>query len=201
MRRRTRSASLTVLGLCILVAACAPGLVGTKIELKRFSPAIKADLGEYRGKRIYLMNFDSEARDTSMWYYYSPDRKFTYGADSTLHNYFWYSFEKALHNLGMIVSNVDRPDPNAPAMWLTLKSVSDAAYTVEVKVQKFGPPIFTKMYTVTDEFVGPDKRTVDVLEARAYAMTNRLIEAVLTDPAFKGAYLQAAAELAPSQGR
>jgi hypothetical protein len=201
MHQKTSLASLNGIFLCILLVACAAGLQGSKIELKRYAPAFTADLSEYKGKRIYLMNFDNQANDTSLWYYFSPDKKFTYGGDSTIHNYFWYASEMALKNLGMIVSNMDRPDPSAPAMWMTLKSVTDIMFMVEVKIQTFGSPFFVKVYTVNEAAMSYGERTPENLEKRAYAMTNRLIETVLTDPEFKAAYNKAAEELAQPIGK
>jgi hypothetical protein len=197
MHRIARFAFSVSLFLCILLAACAPGMQGTKIELKRYAPDLTSNLSDYRGKHIYLMNFDNQANDTSIWYYFSPDNRVTYGGDSTLHNYFWFAFEKALTSLGMKVSNVDRPDPNAPAIWLTLKSVTDVKYEGEVKLQTYGRPVITKTYTVVEEPLNRDERTPAALEKRAYHMTDKFIETVLTDPEFKSAFLKAAAELAP----
>lgn len=191
MKRNNRTVALTGLFLCILVAACAGGVEGTKVDLTNYAPSFTADLSAYQGKHLCLMNFNNDAKNTTIWYYYSPDKKFTYGTNDNIHNYFWYSFDKALRSLGTVVSNEDRPDPNAPAMWLTLKSISDAAFTVEVKLQmqKAQTPYFTKMYTVSDEPVGQGERTAANLEQRAYAMTNRLIQTVLTDPEFSQALL------------
>ena len=66
------------------------------IPLKNYYPAFTTDLSEYKGKRVYLMNFDNQARDTTVWYYFSPDKQYAYSGNSMIQNYFWYSFEKAL---------------------------------------------------------------------------------------------------------
>jgi hypothetical protein len=131
------------------------------------------------------MNFDNQANDTSIWYYYSPDKKFSYAGDGTIHNYFWYAFQNAFMKTGMIVSNMDHPDLTAPAMWVTLLSVTDASYQVRVTVQKKGTTVFTDTYTIQEPPLAEKDRTPDVLEKRAYRMTNRLIETILGDPRFR----------------
>jgi hypothetical protein len=199
MQRSKYFAISAILLSCGLLFACSVGLVGTKIELKTYSPVLSKGLSVYKGKKIYLMNFDNQAQNTTIWYYYSPDKKFTYGGDSLIHNYFWYSFQKAMVNLGMEVSNVDRPDSQAPAMWMILKSITDDRFEGEVNLQKFGNPVFIKTYSVVAEPLGEKQRTPENLEKRAYDMTNRLIETILTDPEFKNAYFKAAAEMAAKQ--
>lgn len=59
-------------------------------------PELTVDHSVYKGKRVYLMNFENQANDTSVWYYFSPDKKFRYDTDTFIHNYFWYSFQAAL---------------------------------------------------------------------------------------------------------
>ncbi len=196
MIRFKHSAIAMILLMCGLLFACSAGLTGPKIELKGYSPALGGGLNVYSGKKIYLMNFDNQAQNTSIWYYYSPDKKFTYGGDSAIHNYFWHSFQKAMLNLGIEVSNVDRPDPRAPGMWLTLKSITDKRFEVDVNLQKFSNPFFTKTYSVTAEPLPEAQRKPEKLEKQAYDMTNRLFKTILTDPEFKNAYFKAAAEMA-----
>ena len=203
MHRKTRLVLFTGLFLCTLLAASAfARTVGNIVPLRSYYPVFTADLSEYKGKRMYLMNFDNQARDTTVWYYFSPDRQFSYGGNSIIHNYFWYSFEKALISLGVWVSNMDKPDPYAPAVWMTLRSITDAKYEVEVKMQKFVYGLFfTKIYTVTGDDIKQGERTPENMEKRAYRMTNKLIETILTDPDFKKAYFKAAAEMAQDQGK
>jgi len=186
---------LIVSSCCLLFSACSPGLYGTKIELKSYSPALKANLSDYKGKKICLMNFDNRAQNTSVWYYYSPDMRFTYGGDSLIHNYFWYSFQNALVNIGMDVSSTANANPLAPAMWMSLKFITEDRFEVQVNLLKHSAPIFIKIYVIDGERLPEEKRTPEILEKRAYDMTNRLIETVLTDPEFKNAYLKAAADM------
>jgi len=205
MRRNSRVVLLAGMFLCALLAfnttAQAKNVV---VSLTNYSPYFKADLSEYKGKRINLLDFHNEAKDTTLGYYFSLDRKYAYCGPSFIDNYFWYSFEKALLSLVMFVSDRRTPDPHAPAVWMTLKSMTDTKFEVEVKLQKFVYGVlFTKTYSITGEDL-PDKveqLTQDYLEKRAYNMTNKLFETILTDPEFKKVYFKAVADMAPSQGR
>jgi hypothetical protein len=156
-----------------------------KVPLKNYEPVLPGDYSVYEGKRVYLMTFDNQARDTSVWYYYSPYiRTFYFGNDS-IRNYFWYAFRDSFKKAGMFVSDEDNPDLAAPAMGMTLLSISDENYDVRVTVEKKGITIFTKAYTILEPRLGEKDRNPAVLEQRAYKMTNRLIEAVLGDSGFQ----------------
>jgi hypothetical protein len=198
MDRNTKCLYVAGLILIFLVSACTGART---VTLRSYSPAFTADLGDYKGKRVYLMNFDNQAQDTTNFAYHSPDKAFVYSGDSLIHNYFWYSFEKAFVSLGVAVTNEDKPDLTAPAMWLTLKSVTDDKYQVEVKINKRDYLVFLKVYTITGDPVPEVNRTKEFLEKRAYQMTNQLIQTVLSDPAFKEAFFKTAAELASPPGR
>jgi hypothetical protein len=196
---KIRVISLIGLFFCIILLAACSG--ANKVTLRNYTPEFTAGLDDYKGKRVYLMNFDNQAWDTTTFQYYSPDKDFTYTGDSLIHNYFWYAFEKAFVKLGMSVTSQDKPDPNAPAMWLTLKSITDDKYEVEVKINKRENLVFKKIYTVVGDPVQKADRSRGYLENRAYLMTNRLIQAILMDPAFKAVFFKTTAELATSPSR
>lgn len=203
MNRKSRLVLLTGILLCTLLAVnTVAQAASVVVTLTNYFPNFTTDLSEYRGKRINLLDFDNQAKDTTLGYYFSLDRKTSYSGPSFIDNYFWYSCEKALISLGMVVSNRNTPDPHAPAVWMSLKSMSDVKFEVELKLQKFVYGVsFTKIYTITGENL-PDKveqRTKEYLEKRAYNMTNKLFETILNDPEFKIAYLKAVADMAPSQ--
>jgi len=176
----------TIIGsVCVIISIIIIGCAMTKVPLSNYSPAFTGDLSVYKGKRVYLMNFDNQASDTSIWYYYSQDKKLSYAGNNTLQNYFWYAFQDAFTKLGMLVSKMDNPDLTAPAMWVTLLSITDVNYHVRVTVQKKGITEFTQEYTIQEPpLEGKDPNLV-ALEQRAYRMTNKLIEAILKDPGFR----------------
>lgn len=185
MMKSNRHFKTIIVSVGILIVIQIIGCRTMKVPLNNFNPALPAEYNAYRGKPVYLMNFDNQANNTSIWNYYSQDKNFSYSTNDTLHNFFWYAFQNAFTKAGMRVSNVDNPDLAAPAMWVTLLSITDEHYQVRVTVQKKGVPVFTEKYTVQEHPVQEKDRNPDVLEQRAYRMTNRLIRTILEDPGFK----------------
>jgi hypothetical protein len=199
MNRKISISLVTILALCAVLCSCIhlAKIVSTKIEITSHVPSLKADLGQYKGKPIYLINFDNQAQNTTIWCYFSRDRQYSYCGDTTVQNYFWQSFDRALKHIGMIVSSESRPDPVAPGMWMTLKSITDDRFVVEIKIQTRWEPSFTKIYEVAGDVSGNIEGTpvqAD-LEKRAYLMTDRLIETILTDEEFQKAYFKGVEEL------
>lgn len=156
-----------------------------KVPIMNYKPMFTEDHSLFKGKSIYLMNFENQAEDTKLWYYFSTNREVSYGNKDLIHNYFWYAFRDALVGLAMEVTNVDNPDSKAPAMWLTLISITDEQFQVKVTVQRSGKPDFEETYVVKEPPLPSDDRTPANLEKRAYVMTNRLFETILDDPEFK----------------
>lgn len=176
--------------VCVIIGIIIIGCGGrASVSLRDYEPVFTGGQSLYKGKRVYLMNFENQAKDTTIWYYYSTDRKFSYGIGTLIHNYFWYGFRDALVKVGMIVSNVDNPDLSAPAMWLTLMSITDEHFQVKVTVQRKGETVFVERYEVKEPTLLGDKRTPANLEKRGYKMTTRLFETILGDPAFKRIFL------------
>ena len=181
----------TIIGsFCIIIPVIIIGcttMTAVKVPLGKYNPVFTGDYSVYKGKPVYLMNFDNQAKDTSIWNYYSPDKKFSYSASGTIHNYFWYAFQDAFAKAGMRVSNVDNPDLTAPAMWITLLSITDVGYSVKLTVQKAGATLLEEKYSVQEPPLEEKDRNLAALEQRAYRMTNRLIETIMKDPRFRKA--------------
>ncbi|MDD5169727.1 MAG: hypothetical protein PHN75_12975 [Syntrophales bacterium] len=190
---------VSILFLILLLTACASS--SNLVSLNSYLPEFNADLSAYKGKRVYLMNFDNQDWNTTNFSYFSPDRQFTYSSNSLIHNYFWYSFERAFVSMDMLVSNAEKPDPAGVPIWLTLKSITDDRYEVDVKIRIKENMIFIKTYSMSGDPVAEGNRNPEFMEKRAYGMTNRLIQTILTDPAFKEAFFRTSAELASMGGK
>lgn len=178
---------ILVLVVFIVTGLLSSGCAGRKtwVQITEYKPYFTKEWSQYKGKSIYLMNFDNQANDTSIWYYYSKDQKLYYGTDSTtIHNYFFYAFFAAFANAGIAVSSIDHPDLTAPAMWVTLRSITDERYNVRVTVQKKGATLL-RDYTTEEAPPAEEDRNPPVMAQRAYRMTNRLIESILGDPDFQ----------------
>jgi hypothetical protein len=169
------------------ISLLSPGCAGrrTSVLIDQYKPQFSKEWNQYKGKSVYLMNFDNQANDTSIWYYYSRDQKFNYGTQSTIQNYFWYAFNDAFVKAGVAVSNVENPDLPAPSMWVTLRSITDERYQIRVTVQKKGSTAFIKDYISQEPLPAEGDRNPADLAQRAYRMTNQLIESILADPDFQ----------------
>jgi len=171
--------------VCMIFSATIIGCAGVNVPLNNYKPMLTGDYSVYKGTRVYLMNFDNQANDTTIWSYSSPDKKFSYTHDNVIQNYFWYAFENVFTKLGMLVSKMDNPDLTAPAMWVTLLSITDVNYNVSVTVQKRGVTVFTEKYTIQDPPLAEKDPNPAALEERAYKMMNKLISTILKDPGFQ----------------
>ena len=171
----------------MVISLLSSGCAGrrTSVLIDQYKPQFSKEWNQYKGKSVYLMNFDNQANDTSIWYYYSRDQKFNYGTQSTIQNYFWYAFNDAFVKAGVAVSNVENPDLPAPSMWVTLRSITDERYQIRVTVQKKGSTAFIKDYISQEPLPAEGDRNPADLAQRAYRMTNQLIESILADPDFQ----------------
>jgi hypothetical protein len=174
-----------VVFLFMVMGMTLAGCSGMKVALHRYNPAFSGDYEIYRGKPVYLMNFNNHSKDTGIWEFYSPDMKFTYSSNDLVSNYFWYSFREAFTKLGMIVSDEDKPDHSAKGMWVTLLSISDEKFHVLLTVQEKEKTIMKKEYSVQEPPPAEKERDPASLEQRVYKMTNRLIGAILDDSEFR----------------
>jgi hypothetical protein len=161
------------------------GCHGMKVPLYSYSPVFTSSNDIYKGKRVFLMNFNNHSRDTGIREYYSPDMKFRYSSNDLVSNYFWYSFRDAFTKLGMIVSDEDRPDYTATGMWVTLLSITDEKYQVMLTIQGKNKIVMKREYMVQEPPPLEKDRNLASLEQRAYLMTNRLIGKILDDPDFQ----------------
>jgi hypothetical protein len=161
------------------------GCASKKVMINNYTPALSKDWAVYKGHKICFLYFQNHAQDTTRSYYYSKDKMTGYTSDQPLYDYFRHAFEDACAKAGMIVTNEDKPDLSAPAMWVTLLSVTDERYQTKVTVQKKDVTVFTKPYAVQEPSVPAKDASPADLAQRAYSMTNRLIESILDDPAFQ----------------
>jgi hypothetical protein len=187
--KRAKWAKLLILVLAgwIVNSLLTSGCAGrrTFVLIDQYKPQFTKDWNIYKGKSVYLMNFDNQANDTSIWYYFSSDLKYSYGNNYAIHNYFWYAFSDAFVRAGMRVSSFDNPDLTAPSMWVTLRSITDERYQVRVTVQNRGATSLIKDYTIQEQLPPEPKLTREEFAQRAYKMTNQLIETILGDPEFQ----------------
>ncbi|MEW6264796.1 MAG: hypothetical protein AB1641_17115 [Thermodesulfobacteriota bacterium] len=183
------SLALFCLGIGFCLAACS--VPASKVALSAFTPKLKGEYKEYRGKRIHLLEVANEASNTNVWGYYSQDRRVAYVAWPNIHSFFWYAFERALVLAGLDVVPPERKAPVLPDVQFVMKSVSDADFEFDVRVMKRGASIFKKRYSVTEPPLPRDQRSESKLKDRANRMATKVVEKVLDDEDFEEALKKA----------
>jgi outer membrane lipoprotein-sorting protein len=176
---------ILVLVGCLLAGFLIGGCASKKVMINNYAPALSKEFAALKGQKICFLYFQNHAQDATRHYFYSKDKQTGYTSGQPLFDYFRHAFEDASAKAGMIVTNEDKPDLTAPAMWVTLLSVTDERFETKVWVQKKDVTVFTKPYTVEEPSPPAKDAGLDELSQRAYRMTNRLIESVLGDPEFQ----------------
>ncbi len=169
----------------ILTGFLFSGCASKKVMINNFTPSLSKDVSALKGQKICFLYFQNHAQDATRSTYYSKDKQTGYTSEQPLFDYFRHAFEDACAKAGMIVTNEDKPDLTAPAMWVTLLSVTDEQFQTKVWVQKKDVTVFTKLYNVQEPAPPAKDASPGELADRAYRMTNRLIESVLVDPEFQ----------------
>jgi hypothetical protein len=173
-------------------AADPSGISFVPISYEDYRPEFGTALGAFKGKKVRLLDFVNHAEDTSQSSYSNPDKSITYGNPHSgfagiggrpLESYFWYCFQKAFEVIGMSVStSSESAQQGVPSIQVTLKSVTDAQYTVQVEVQRLGAPSIAKPITISEPPMVGAAKTEAGLTARAYKMMTATVQAVLSDP-------------------
>ncbi len=176
---------LLVLVGCMLTGFLLSACASKTVMINTFTPAPSKDLSALKGQKICFLYFQNHAQDATRSTYYSRDKQTGYTSGQPLYDYFRHAFEDACARAGMIVTNEDKPDLTAPAMWVTLLSVTDEQFQTKVWVQKKDVTVFTKLYDVQEPSPPAKDASPGELADRAYRMTNKLIESILGDPDFQ----------------
>ncbi len=179
-----------VLLLAVFVwAGCAAleGVQTVKVHRHLFKPDLPASFASvYGGKRVDLNDFINRDQKTRVWTYYSPDRKFAYEASVPLEYYAMDCFREAFWKAGMAVMKFT-PDKNIPDMSLVIDRWSDQEFKFTVTVMKGGFETYKNQFDILmpslDEKAGPVDR-----ENNAYAMMNKAVVAVMSDPVFQAMF-------------
>ena len=162
------------------------------VQQDKYAPNMGNTLNVYKDKTIFLANFENQAENTSIWYYYgknSKGKKIYYEAAPTLQSYLWYCWEKALLAGGMAVHRDTNPKPQeVPELRITFTSWSDLNFDCEVTVLKANQQLLRKKYTITfDPAEDPDDEAK--LEQRAYQSMDKIITSIMGDPELQNAVL------------
>ncbi|MEW6366652.1 MAG: hypothetical protein AB1714_18640 [Acidobacteriota bacterium] len=150
------------------------------LDKDSYSPHLSGNLEGYKNKEVFLADFENEAEDTRIWYYYSPDKNTTYEASPTIQSYLWYCWEKALWKLDLRrVYRDSSPSGDIPELRLVFTSWSDRNFVGTVTIWKKAAVVFAKTFDV--KFDEPSPAETAQLEQRAYRQMNGIISTILGD--------------------
>ncbi len=163
-----------------LAASCAGGTY-VWVSQDRFVAELPQEAGDYRGKPIFMPGFENRADDTSMFYYYSPDRTVKYEGAPSIQSYLWYCFEKAFRKAGMRVYSEGGP-VYAPELQLRILSWTDREMVLEVALLRETEEVFSDKFAIPGD--PPQGAQPAELEAAAYRMVNAAVSEILRDRRF-----------------
>jgi hypothetical protein len=168
----------------LLLAGC--GISRTvSINPARYNPSFSAsEFRDYKGKQINFVNFTNAAEKTDVFSYFSTGMRTAYTSQQAhLGSYFRSCFRDGFRKAGMRVLEDEAFPTNIPEFQLTVTQLNDMRFEFRVIVNKDGNSMLQKIYAVEME---PYKDADEArLEKRAYAMVDKAIIAVLSDPEFK----------------
>ncbi|MCP4135663.1 MAG: hypothetical protein GY754_32140 [bacterium] len=163
-----------------------------------YSTTIKAeDFAAYKGKTINLYGFYNSADNTKRYEYYSPDKNAKYQTSSLIPDYIWYSYEKALTQIGVIV-NKEYDTGKTPYLTLEMKSLTDREFKYTITLSEGGDiPLYQNDFTIKTQIESYDSSKAKKDEAyyakfqkASYKMIDDSLSAFLSDPAFQLAFLK-----------
>jgi hypothetical protein len=175
---------LLIAMLAVSFTACKSGTIYVKHE--DYSPQASATEG-YKDVEVWLSDFTNNADNTTMWYFYAPDRSMTYETWPSVNSFLWYCFQKAFVEAGFVV-HPDSAPSNVPAVSVVFTSFSDREIEFQVTVVRQGNVLAVKEFDVTYPLpeVGTDEAA---LIKRVYEFVDKMAQTVLADPEFKQAIL------------
>jgi len=144
---------------------------------------------------VFLASIVDETKDTTNFYYYSPDRSTAYGFyydekswQQPLASFFWYAYQKTFESIGMIVEEAN-PSKDSPELSITFKSFHSDRLVFQVfLVSKATGANLYKEYIVTMPALKTDDPTI--LEKAAYEMIDKTIYTFLSDLEFQKVFFQ-----------
>jgi len=175
------------------LAAAGCGAGGTKVVIQQgvYNPDVAGtSLAAYKGKTVYFPGVTNQANDTSIWAYYSVDKKYYYEATPALQTYFWDCFHKAFQRIGVrvLAAPWSPGTESAKELNIYLNSMNDRKLVFSVTLAIPGEKSFQKQYTVEMPPAGTDD--LKALEQRSYRFMDTAFLTMVTDPEFRKEFLR-----------
>lgn len=171
-----------------------PSLAATiKLTHKEYAPTFSASLKQaYQGTHIHFHNFTNEAEDTGLWSYGSETKQAKYKIqDNRLDYYLLYCFQVAGRSLGMVVYDMQTPNPDLRELDLVFTSWSHERFRAQVSVFRGGVKRVEKAFHI--EFETARSVLPDALKQRAYDCVTKVFTTILEDKEVREALLGPAA--------
>jgi hypothetical protein len=201
----TKAPRAVILAVVTLLAAVC---LTTTVTLKHNSYVPSFDPEEfrdYRGRSIYLPSFSNRADNTTVWYYYSLDKKRKYQM-SNLEDFYWNCYRDAFIHAGVFVyedyygsQGVDLQEKLKQGLRefkLQLSSLTDTEYRFIVTLYDRGDIAFQRKFIIP--MAQPETEDRALLEDRAFKMIDKSFRTVLKDPDFRAAFFGPQSGLSPS---
>ena len=182
----------------ILLLVITTGCLSSNIKLRQDSyiPSFNTEeFKEYKGKSIYLPSFVNRAENTTVWYYYSLDKKRKYLMNN-LEQFFWNCYQDAFLHVGIFVyesgypgqgvSVEDKLKEGLKEFRLQFSSMTDTEYRFIVTLCDRGSIVFQRKFIIPMD--APQTEDDAALEQRAFKMIDKSIRTILKDPDFKEAF-------------
>ncbi len=197
MKKRGKSFSIVfACGMLMsLLTSCASSTY-VYVQQDKYKPQFSAqDFRDYKGKSIVLNSFTNRAQNTSLFYYYSKDKKVCYEGSPSIQSYIWYCFKKAFMHVGVFVQGPQGGPFSATIVPEGMKlvefeliSLTDTNLEFNINLFKEIRMIYQKSFTIT--MPQSADQTPLSLENNAYKMMDEAFTAVLSDSGFKASFLK-----------
>jgi len=191
--QKVLSKTAVVLAIVIIAAGC----IATTVPLRKnnYVPCFDAgEFEEYRGTSIYMPAFENRADNTSIWHYYSLDKKRKYQSNN-LEQLFWNCFQDAFLHVGVFVYEKIYPfhEKSRDAFYdgikefrLQFSSLTDTEFRFIVTLVCKGRIVFQRKFIIPMVF--PETEDKALLEQRAFKMIDKTLRTILKDQNFRSAY-------------
>ena len=197
MKKTDKLLSLIIISGIIIsfFTACATSKY-VYVQQDKYTPQFPArDYRDYKGKTILLNSIANKSQNTTMFYYYSNDKKVCYEGSPSLESYMWYCFQKAFMYIGVIVQE-PQGTPFTPTvvpegmimMELEFTTFTDTKLVFNINLFKGNRIIYKKTFPITMQpCTNPDPLS---LEKNAYKMMDEAFTSVLSDSGFRESFLK-----------
>lgn len=185
------------IGIMLLMVFSTAGCLTLTVDLQKnkYVPGFNADeFKEYQGMSIYMPSFENRADNTTIWYFYSQDKKKRYQSDN-LERFFWNCFQDCFLHAGMFVyenvhplktSHEERLKEGLKEFRLQFSSLTDTEFRFIITMFDKGNIIFQRKFIIPMQPVDTKDRTE--LEGRIFKMVDKTFVTILKDARFRGAF-------------